>query len=340
MIRQLLLAAVSAVVLSGCAGWPDGSDIRSLIEKSGASAPKLSAYEQGKQHLQLQDFGLAIELFQRELAKNANSVPALNGLAVAFDRLGRKDIARSYLERALGVDPNSVVTLTNLAYLNVTIGERLAAIAYSDRAEQATAHGQGEIPDVVQNAVSRNAAAAAVLGGVHEPTAGTMEPPNLPAPADVLEHVGDNEWHFRTPDVTVKSLDAPEASVQEQGSPARASQQWTGSIPTGTVLRVSNGTGRPSMAKRFAGYLSRHGLTVHTLTNEPSYDNQESTIFYNPDQLSTAENFARNLPLRMKLVEAKQGAGEIEIIVGSDWLVYDDELRLDADAALLAYGGR
>jgi hypothetical protein len=336
-MRRIVFATVSAAVLSGCAGWPSGGggDIWSLIEKGGSSAPKLTAYEQGKQYLQFRDFGLAIESFQKELKENANSIPALNGLAVAFDRLGRKDIARSYLERALGADPNSVVTLTNLAYLNLTLGERPAAVAYSDRAEHAAAHMSGELPDLVQSVISRNAEAVSIPDNASQPTAHTAEPPASPAQATALEHLGGNEWHFRTPDVTVENL----ASAHEPSAQTETAPQWAEVMLSGSVIRVSNGTGRSSMAKRFSGYLSQHGITVHAITNEPSPDYRESTVFYNPDQYATAEAFAKNLPLRMRLVEAKQGRGGIEIVIGSDWFAFDDKMRLRIATAQSAPGG-
>jgi len=78
--------------------------------------------------------GLAIQAFEEALKGNPDSVPVLNGLAVAYDRLGRGEVSQRYLDRALTLDPDSVVTLNNLAYLNLVQGNTAVAQAYAERA--------------------------------------------------------------------------------------------------------------------------------------------------------------------------------------------------------------
>src|SRR5436190_8873563 len=119
-MSRLVPAALSAIVLSGCASIPHES-LWSMIFGAGkvqdaaAEQKSLSAYEQGKLYLQSGNFGLAIGAFQAELDKDPSFVPALNGLAIAYDRLGRGDVAKQYLDKALALDPKSVATLNNLA---------------------------------------------------------------------------------------------------------------------------------------------------------------------------------------------------------------------------------
>jgi hypothetical protein len=103
--------------------------------------------------------------------------------------------------------------------------------------------------------------------------------------------------------------------------------QWSASVPSTTMLRVSNGTGRRLMAGRFSRYLGDHGLTVRRIANANSFDYRRSIIFYNPDQRAHAEALAAQLPFPVKLAEAKQGRGEIELILGSDLVAVDETLR-------------
>jgi hypothetical protein len=93
------------------------------------------------------------------------------------------------------------------------------------------------------------------------------------------------------------------------------------------MVRVSNGTGRRLMATRFARYFGEHGLNVRKIANANSFDYRRTMIFYNPDQRAQAEALAAVLPFSVRLVEAKQGRGQIELVLGFDLLSVDNSLR-------------
>jgi Flp pilus assembly protein TadD len=101
-MRRIGPLLMSTVLVTGCAGLATNNDsLRTILERSGQSQPRLSAYDQGKRHLQFGKAGLAIQAFEEALKANPDSVPVLNGLAVAYDRLGRGDVSQRYLDRAL-----------------------------------------------------------------------------------------------------------------------------------------------------------------------------------------------------------------------------------------------
>lgn len=60
---------------------------------------------------------LAIESFRTEIRFNVHNVDAYNGLAVAYGRIGRNDLAQRYFEIALAKDPTNVKVQANLAKL-------------------------------------------------------------------------------------------------------------------------------------------------------------------------------------------------------------------------------
>src|SRR5262245_23905324 len=127
-MRRIGPLLMSTVIITGCASVATNTEsLSALLERSGQSQPKLTAYEQGKRHLQLKSPGRAVEAFQEALKVDPDSVAALNGLAVAYDRLGRADVAQRYLDRALALDQDSPVTLNNLAYLNLVQGNTAVA---------------------------------------------------------------------------------------------------------------------------------------------------------------------------------------------------------------------
>ncbi|TPE61817.1 tetratricopeptide repeat protein [Sandaracinobacter neustonicus] len=110
----------------------------------GASAE--AAREMGKAWLGLNKVPEALQAYRQALAQDPDSVEALNGMAVCFDRLGRFEDARTHYEAALGIDPTSPVLLNNYGlslYLQGAYDEsarflRLAAAA-GDPAVQAAA---------------------------------------------------------------------------------------------------------------------------------------------------------------------------------------------------------
>ena len=81
------------------------------------------------------------------------------------------------------------------------------------------------------------------------------------------------------------------------------------------------------MAGRFAGYFRDHGLTVRKIANANSFNYRHTVFFYNPDQRAHAEALAAALPFPVRLAEAKQGRGQIELVLGFDLLEIDDALR-------------
>jgi hypothetical protein len=103
--------------------------------------------------------------------------------------------------------------------------------------------------------------------------------------------------------------------------------EWRGSVPAGTRVRVSNGTGRPLMAGRFAKYFEAHGLPVQLIRNANSFDYPRTVIFYNPDQRDNALALAAVLPFPVRTAEASVGRGEIEFVLGDDLIAIDETLR-------------
>jgi tetratricopeptide (TPR) repeat protein len=80
-------------------------------------------YERAKDFLREGRLGLAIQEFRAALAQEPQSVMALNGLAIAYDELGRPDLAERYFHRALGLKPDSAETLNNIGYSALRRGQ-------------------------------------------------------------------------------------------------------------------------------------------------------------------------------------------------------------------------
>src|SRR5215471_642322 len=197
-MRRVGPLLMSTVLIAGCASMAAKNEsIRTLLEKNGQSQAKLSDYEQGKRHLAFGNAGLAVEAFQRALKAQPQSVEVMNGLAVAYDRLGRPDVAQRFLDEALNHDPNSTVTLNNLAYLNLTQGNTAVAQAYSARAKIAASLPMDMmLPDTIASAVSRNIEIVNQIAKNETKERNVAEIPNLP-PERAVKRVGLNEWELK-----------------------------------------------------------------------------------------------------------------------------------------------
>ncbi len=122
--------AVSQIAEKDCALWRGFTDKEVCIDEDGAvtdaalagiefrvtRSPEGDIYELGKTHLHNGQIGLALEMLEWALLTEPNSVPVLNAMAIAYDRLGRFELSGRYFGQALSLAPDSVQTLNNIGY--------------------------------------------------------------------------------------------------------------------------------------------------------------------------------------------------------------------------------
>jgi len=87
------------------------------------------AYARGKQLLAADDVIGALAAFRVALRAAPESADAMNGVGVAYDRLGRTDLARRFYQAGLEIDPASPALLNNLGYSLFLAGDRAGAVA-------------------------------------------------------------------------------------------------------------------------------------------------------------------------------------------------------------------
>lgn len=88
-----------------------------------ANLPPSEALVRGRSFLGARQYGLAIELFKNARRDPALRTDSLNGLAVAYDAIGRRDIAERYFEEALASQPADERTRRNLARFYAATGQ-------------------------------------------------------------------------------------------------------------------------------------------------------------------------------------------------------------------------
>ena len=101
------LAGLSLVALAGCQGMPWQSAHR---ETAASSTPDMSSYfaqrlQDGRRHLAAFRLAAAIEAFRQASYHPDFAGEAYNGLGVAYDRLGRYDLAERFFRQAVTAAP-------------------------------------------------------------------------------------------------------------------------------------------------------------------------------------------------------------------------------------------
>lgn len=144
----LELLALTAALAHAGAGEAGTANLRTVAPDS-APASELGLEEallQGRTQLAAGRVIEALQAYHHAVARSPDSVEALNGVAVCYDRMGKFDTSRTFYETALGIDPQSALLLNNYGYSLYLQGERAEAtrflalaLATGDTGVQATA---------------------------------------------------------------------------------------------------------------------------------------------------------------------------------------------------------
>ncbi|PKP86339.1 MAG: hypothetical protein CVT78_13755 [Alphaproteobacteria bacterium HGW-Alphaproteobacteria-17] len=114
-----------AIALASCSFGPRLEtampQIRSIPVLADLSAPE--SLVRARTFLAAKQYGLAIELYKAASRDPALAAESLNGLAVAYDGIGRRDLAERYFQRALAARPGDARTKRNLAAFYATSGQ-------------------------------------------------------------------------------------------------------------------------------------------------------------------------------------------------------------------------
>ena len=93
-----------------------------------------AALAEGRSLLAAGNAAQAISAFRTAMGQDNQSVAALNGIAIAYDRLGRIDLARQHFETALSLEPEAADIAYNLGWTLHRAGKHREAIAWLQRA--------------------------------------------------------------------------------------------------------------------------------------------------------------------------------------------------------------
>lgn len=127
--RHTLLAGAltSVLVAAACGGATMNFSQDAQFTPDMGITDGVDPLTMGKRHFANRNFGLAIEAFEEARHLAPQSVNVLNALAVAYEEIGRSDLADSYFLEALDIDPSSAQTYNNWAMVHLGRGNSAKA---------------------------------------------------------------------------------------------------------------------------------------------------------------------------------------------------------------------
>lgn len=127
---------IGILKLSGCAPIEGDVSISNSIPPSD-QRPQDEPLALGKMHYAAGDYGLAERHFRAAVEANPSSAEAWLGLAAAYDRLSRFDLAARAYERTLALQGRTPEVLNNLGYHHLLRGNITQARQYLTEAAKA-----------------------------------------------------------------------------------------------------------------------------------------------------------------------------------------------------------
>ena len=216
----------------------------SQVSSVALATPTVTKTMLGRQQLADGQVGAAIETFQAALASGEDRAPAVNGLGVAYARLGRSDLALRYFQEATTIAPADQRYANNLALL-------------------LNSQTSGSTPAMASSLYLQRAAAE-------------------PAPVrGLLQRVSANEFHIATAILQPAPLGSPTVKVATKDQPIVSSPLARAAKTTPSpVARASAAAQRPTIVRVANSDFKLQRVSpveVHIATYEPKPTSTERT---------------------------------------------------------------
>ena len=123
--RSSTMMILGTMVVAGCSFGPRFDAAMPQVRSVPVLADLTPAQSlvQGRTYLAARQYGLAIELFKTAARDPVQRADSLNGLAVAYDGIGRADLAERYFQEALAARPGDPRLRANLARFYAVSGQ-------------------------------------------------------------------------------------------------------------------------------------------------------------------------------------------------------------------------
>lgn len=161
---KILLASACVAALPGCQSlFPShGQVAQASLSDAAMQDYFVQRLEEGRAHLRANRPGAAVVAFRQASYGAAVRARALNGMAVAYDRLGRADLAQQYFMAAMNLEPENPSFAANFLRFNQSLADArqvdAVAVAQAQALLVGTAEGSpssGDAPSGVAEVADR-----------------------------------------------------------------------------------------------------------------------------------------------------------------------------------------
>ena len=134
---KVLAYTLMLAALTGCQSWTGESGNRvamSMPEERDFTIYFAQLLAEGRAHLQANRPGSALAAYRQASHDPASRAVAFNGMAIAYDMIGRANLAEQYFIAAIELEPQNSAFAANLSRLNrnrATVPDEGVALAYT-----------------------------------------------------------------------------------------------------------------------------------------------------------------------------------------------------------------
>jgi len=310
IISRLALCGILLAV-NGCMGPKGGLALPEGTRFTGKSEVSLAA---AQRFVANGNYGLGIETYRRYLSANPEDAKAVEGLAIAYDRLQRFDLSDRYFQQALALAPRDPEIYT----------------AYGKSLRSQGKNFDADLLDVDMRAMlaqdAPNAGIAAI--DVHPPaiSAPVVAASQAIVPAAPSGAVTRNVRLERSSAAEVRLVLPPDTVATSYGAVRR--DPVAAAPPTPPALlptRIVNAAGRQGIARRIQIFLDSRGWS-RVDTGNSAVRLGESRIVFPVGSGDAARRLARALPFRTRLYPSSR-AGRLQLFVGGNAVSFDARLK-------------
>lgn len=313
MSRPLATALALALATAGCASQPRIA-IRPVGERLLKPMPVNALVAQGRAELVLGHVALALESFRRAARQDPRDIAAYLGLAAGFERMGRFDLTRRYLEQALAIEPGNLDILGAMA--SALERQGLTRDAAAVRAEIALRAAGERSADAWESALAEDDRTRTERVAVEVLAEPSPAPPRPAAPAGPPAPVADLP---RGPRLVRFSL-GEVALITSPGptwtAPEAAFRRQTASVPAlrRDTIALLNAARVARLAARTRQMLAGDGWSRLAIGDAPRV-REHSLILYPAERRAEAERLAARLGAAHRL---DPHAARITVLLGRD----------------------
>jgi tetratricopeptide (TPR) repeat protein len=236
----------------------------------------------------------AISLFRQYLRSAPHSVDAYNGMAIAYDRIGRFDLSRRYYEVALKLSPEDSRVINNIGYSLAIQGERNAAKPFFDRASQLSKRENEKI--VIAENIEKQSTMTQVV-------------------VERGKTTGQGQTNIERIDATTQLL-ALAAKPAKIVSFAEAAPKPS---PPAVRIDIFNGVGVLGLAKATSTSLQRKHFQTGRIANIAGFQERISSLSYPRQQSMLATQLVNALPFPVRMKVVGNNTQNLKLIIGANY---------------------